>query len=327
MFRRSTRRRLPRRTPGLHPGRRRGPVRPSPHPAGAPRPASAGAARRASPGGAAASAWASVGSSSAARRRPGRPRPGVGRPGGPGSVRRRARRWCPAAGAARGGPGCAGGRGTRWSGPRPGRQASPAHSSVVSARRRSRRGRRSRRMPASPSRPAPPQEVEQHGLGLIVGGVPGEDVGRQDGVAGRPRPGLQVRPAATSIRSALKPAPKRAGPSATTSASAVDPARSPWSTWTAVVRQPAAVASTRRASESAPPDTAHVTGVSAGGNRQRGRRSAGPRRAGRGSGHLAGRPTRSSQRCGSRISSSEGSCRGPPSRRRPPGGRPPRCGR
>ena len=37
------------------------------------------------------------------------------------------------------------------------------------------------------------QQVEQHGLGLVVGGVAGEHVGRQRRVAGRARPGFEVR--------------------------------------------------------------------------------------------------------------------------------------
>ena len=39
-----------------------------------------------------------------------------------------------------------------------------------------------------------PQEVEEDRLGLIVGGVPGQDIGGQDPVTGRPRPCLEVRP-------------------------------------------------------------------------------------------------------------------------------------
>ena len=38
-----------------------------------------------------------------------------------------------------------------------------------------------------------PEEVEEHGLGLVVGGVAGEGVGRQDGVASGAGPCLQVR--------------------------------------------------------------------------------------------------------------------------------------
>src|SRR4051794_7180417 len=62
-------------------------------------------------------------------------------------------------------------------------------------------------------------------------------------------------------------APNRAAASRTTSASAADPARSPWSTWIAVTSQPAAAASTRRASESGPPETAQCTAAPAGGKR------------------------------------------------------------
>ena len=38
------------------------------------------------------------------------------------------------------------------------------------------------------------EQVEQHRLGLVVGRVPGEHVGRQGAVAGRPGPGLDVGP-------------------------------------------------------------------------------------------------------------------------------------
>src|SRR5207244_8070772 len=71
---------------------------------------------------------------------------------------------------------------------------------------------------------------------------------------------------------AREAAPKRLAARCTTPASAADPGRRPWSMWTAVTSQPAATASTRRASESAPPETAHVTGLPAAGNRVLGRR-------------------------------------------------------
>ena len=38
------------------------------------------------------------------------------------------------------------------------------------------------------------QEVEQHGFRLIVRGVPGEHVGRQDPIPGRPHARLEIRP-------------------------------------------------------------------------------------------------------------------------------------
>ena len=44
-----------------------------------------------------------------------------------------------------------------------------------------------------PVQACPPQEVEEHGLGLIVGRVTGEDVGGQRGVARGAGPGLEVR--------------------------------------------------------------------------------------------------------------------------------------
>ena len=91
-----------------------------------------------------------------------------------------------AAAAPRGGPGCGGSAGRRSMG--------STHRLQARARRRAPRSRpgagraaggaRSRRMPARPSRPGAPEEVEQHRLGLVVGGVAGEHVGGQ-----RPRSG------------------------------------------------------------------------------------------------------------------------------------------
>src|SRR5688500_14903694 len=71
-----------------------------------------------------------------------------------------------------------------------------------------------------------------------------------------------------ATRSARKAAPKRSAAARTTSASASEPTRRPWSTWTAVTSQPTATASTSSASESAPPDTAHVRGDPDAGNVQ-----------------------------------------------------------
>ena len=75
-------------------------------------------------------------------------------------------------------------------------------------------------------------------------------------------------PAPTSTRTASNRAPSRAAAPATTSASAAEPGRKPWSTWTAVTSHPAAVARTRRARESGPPETAQVRGLPTGGKVQ-----------------------------------------------------------
>ena len=110
--------------------------------------------------------------------------------------------------------------------------------------------------------PGAAHQVEQHRLGLVVGGVAEQRVGGEHGVAGGPGPGLEVRARLDVTRSARNAAPK---PSAAVAhhlgLSAAEPARRPWSTWTAVTSHPAATASTSSASESAPPDTAHVTAV------------------------------------------------------------------
>src|SRR5205823_10957366 len=78
-------------------------------------------------------------------------------------------------------------------------------------------------------------------------------------------------PGSTSTRSERKAAPRLAAAASTPPASAPEPGRRPWSTCTAVTRQPAATASTSRAMESAPPETAHVTSVPGPGNEVLGR--------------------------------------------------------
>src|SRR5207248_8366963 len=65
----------------------------------------------------------------------------------------------------------------------------------------------------------------------------------------------------------MKAAPKRVAAARTTPASLSDPGRRQWSTCTAVTWHPASPASTRRARESAPPETAQVTLVPGAGNR------------------------------------------------------------
>jgi hypothetical protein len=44
------------------------------------------------------------------------------------------------------------------------------------------------------------QQVDEHGLGLVVGCVPGEHAGGQHGVARRPGPGLEIRAVAHGHR-------------------------------------------------------------------------------------------------------------------------------
>ena len=82
-----------------------------------------------------------------------------------------------------------------------------------------------------------PQEVEQDRLGLVV-----------HGVTGRHASGSTAKRAARARASRFGPArdrhllghedarPRSAAARATTSASAADPSRSPWSTWIAVTR-------------------------------------------------------------------------------------------
>ena len=190
-----------------------------------------------------------------------------------------------------------------------------------------------------PVEPGAPQEVEQHGLGLVVGRVAGQDVGRQDGVARGPGPGLEVRPRRRP-RPARRgtPAPKRPAASATTWASSADAGAQPV---VDVDRRrpgvPAATARTSRASESAPPDTAQATLGAAGrepaAGQERSTVGAGARPWSRptrpGQATAPARPTRSTPALGlADLLQRRAAARDPPSRRRRRAGRrPPRCGR
>ena len=51
---------------------------------------------------------------------------------------------------------------------------------------------RPRTHPGQPVDTGAPEQVEQHGLGLVVGGVPGGRPRTEDGPAGHPGPGLEV---------------------------------------------------------------------------------------------------------------------------------------
>ena len=156
--------------------------------------------------------------------------------------------------------------------------------------------------PAETVQAGAPHQVEQHRLGLIVSGVAEERVVRQHA---RLASVLELRDSGPARRA---PVPTGTGPrtaraaAATRSASAVDSARRPWSTCTAVTTHPPSTARANIASESAPPDTAHVTGVPAEGNgigrpvRSRGRPTRGSR-----SGD-AGGARRDNHADGSRIS-------------------------
>ena len=122
---------------------------------------------------------------------PARPSPSSS---GSSSWRTRLRRWA----------------GSALDGSSTGSSPSSAHRARVSGRRRPSSGWPSGRMPARPSRPAPAQQVEQHGLGLVVGGVAGEHVGRAARRSGRRGPAPRGSdPGATSTRSARNAAPNR----------------------------------------------------------------------------------------------------------------------
>ena len=135
--------------------------------------------------------------------------------------RRRARRWRRAAGAARGGPGCDGSGGRRSTGRARAGCPRSAHSLCVSRRRSARSGRRGGVVAGQPVEAGAAEQVEEHGLGLVVGGVAGEHVGGQRRVAGPAGPRLEVGAGRhASPAPTRKAAPNRAATSATTSASA-----------------------------------------------------------------------------------------------------------
>ncbi len=142
----------------------------------------------------------------------------------------------------------------------------------VSARRRPRIGWRSGRMPARPSRPAPRSRLSSTVSAWSSAVWPVSDVGREHPEAGRPGPGLEVRtrldlhPLGPEARHRSGPRPLPPPRLRPPSPPAGRGRRAPRST-----RQPAAQARTSRARESAPPDTAHVTAVGAGGKVHRAR--------------------------------------------------------
>ena len=137
------------------------------------------------------------------------------------------------------------------------RARAPRTRQSVSVRRSARIGR----LPAAgphrrQARAAEPRSrLQQHRLGLVVGGVAGEHVGRQRGVAGGAGAGLEVRAVghvdASTRRS--RHAERGGRARARRRPRSAEPARRPWSTWMAVASQPAATASASSAVESAPP--------------------------------------------------------------------------
>ena len=124
------------------------------------------------------------------------------------------------------------------------------------------------------------QQVDEHGLGLVVGGVAGEHAVPAAPRRGRRAPG--PRGWARDRRRPVRPrnaAPKRRAAAAHDLGLGCRAGPQPVVDVHGGHRQPAAVASTRSANESAPPETAHVTARPAGGNRHRpgARRPAGRR--------------------------------------------------
>ena len=176
--------------------------------------------------------------------------------------RRRARRCRRATAAPRAGSGCAGTAGRRSSGPAPvGVRARAQRTRLGAAQRQQRAAVAAHAREAIEAGAA--EQVQQHGLGLVVGGVAGEDIGRAAPRSGPHAPGLRGwDPERRAPRSARNPAPQAHATAATISASAADPGRRPWSTCTAVTSQPAAAARTSRADGvGSARDTAQVTAV------------------------------------------------------------------
>ena len=143
-----------------------------------------------------------------------------------------------------------------------------SHRARVSARRSASSGRRGPgRMPARPSRAAPRSRLSSTVSAWSSAVCPVSHVGRQHRVAGGAGPGLEV-PARRHVHGTGPEAGAEAGGERSDPGRLppARPDRSPWSTWTASTRHPAATASTSSAEESAPPDTAQVISVPAAGN-------------------------------------------------------------
>src|SRR5664280_1835342 len=139
-----------------------------------------------------------------------------------------------------------------WTGARPRRR----HRSTVSARRRASSGCRGPgRIAASPSTPAPRSRltstVSAWSSAVCPVAASGPSTSRR---AWRAR-ASRLGPSSTTTRTDSNRAPNRRAAPATTSASAAEPGRRPWSTCTAVTRQPEAAARTSSARESGPPET------------------------------------------------------------------------
>ena len=140
------------------------------------------------------------------------------RPGGSAPAPGRARPARSSAAAARGGPGCAGTPDRRFDGSSttvmPNDVAEPDGRGPAQAEDRA---------PGAGTHPGQTrarraaQQVDQHGLGLVVGGVPGQHVGGQHRVAGVAGPRFQVRPdrdvdrlgSGTLHRTGRRPRPRR----------------------------------------------------------------------------------------------------------------------
>ena len=180
------------------------------------------------------------------------------------------------AAAPRGGPRRAGTRGRRSSGRRAPSTPSASQSARVSARRSPSSGRTTCRVPRrharEPGRGRAAQQVEQHGLGLVVGGVADEhDVGARARRRARSSAAYRAsraarlevaRPGSTSPTARTEPgAELRRDRARRASASRALPGRRPWSTCTATGASPASAASASSATESAPPEHATTTGA------------------------------------------------------------------
>ena len=145
-----------------------------------------------------------------------------------------------------------------------------AQRAQVSERRRANRGRRwGSPMPAAPGTPEPRSRfistVSAWSSAVWPVRTPGGNAARR---ASRAR-ASRLGPSATWATTRRAWAPSRPATSTTVRPSAAEVDRNPWSTCQAVTSRPASMASTSRASESGPPETAQSTGVPAVGKEQR----------------------------------------------------------
>ena len=161
-------------------------------------------------------------------------------------------------------------RGSSFIGSWAGVSARAAHSARVSDLRRASSGRLSGSpIPAAPGTPDPRRRFMSTVSAWSSAVWPVSTPGGSTSLRASRALASRFGPSATGASTRCAAAPSSAAVRTTRAASPADSGRRPWSTCQAVTASPASTASTNRASESGPPDTAQSTVEPAGGNVQR----------------------------------------------------------